>query len=75
MSGKSVPEQVWPGGDYKLSIEDQKCEYKCDGTNAGRLFCEKKEVGCQAYPERGNGSTSMQCAQTSFMLPVVYCDF
>jgi hypothetical protein len=37
----------WPAGIFKLNIEGEACEYKCDGTNPGRLFCPQKQIPCQ----------------------------
>jgi hypothetical protein len=38
---------LWPAGIYRLNIEGEDCDYKCDGTNPGRLFCPKKEISCK----------------------------
>lgn len=65
----------WPGGIFKLEIEGEKCVYRCDGTNPGRLFCPKKEITCvEDGKRRGEGGT-MKCGSRVFFHPVVYCDF
>lgn len=46
----------WPGGIFALTdVYGEDCEFKCDGTNAGALFCGDREVKCKADPAKYSG--------------------
>jgi hypothetical protein len=36
-SSMDIANPPWPAGEFKLDIEGAACEYKCDGTNPGRM--------------------------------------
>jgi hypothetical protein len=65
----------WVGGTYKLNIEGEACEYKCDGTNPGRLYCPKKEITRKEDSLKAKKEGSLKCGNAQFFHPVVYCDF
>lgn len=65
----------WVGGTFKLNIEGEACEYKSDGTNAGRLFCPKKQIACVEDSKKSKKEGSLKCGNSQFSHPVVYCDF
>jgi hypothetical protein len=65
----------FPRGTFKLSIEDEACTYKCDGTNAGRLFCPKKVISCVEDSAKSKPGGMLKCGDKQFHHAVVYCDF
>ncbi|KAJ4319958.1 hypothetical protein N0V94_003628 [Neodidymelliopsis sp. IMI 364377] len=66
----------WPAGIYKLDIEGEACEYKCDGTNAGKLWCPKKQITCTEDSMKSKKQDGKQkCGSRTFFHLVVYCDF
>ncbi|KAH9882337.1 hypothetical protein J1614_000573 [Plenodomus biglobosus] len=74
-SSVDVENPPWPAGEYKLNIEGESCEYKCDGTNPGRLFCPKKEIGCREDMAKSKLDGVLQCGSRVRFHAVVYCDF
>lgn len=73
--GPSTMNPPWPGGIFKLNIEGEACEYKCDGTNAGRLFCPKKEIACHEDSLKSKEEGMLRCNGYRLSHAVVYCDF
>ncbi|KAF2850713.1 hypothetical protein T440DRAFT_396568 [Plenodomus tracheiphilus IPT5] len=65
----------WPAGEFKLNIEGESCEYKCDGTNSGRLFCPKKEIECREDTGKSKADGVLKCGSRVKFHAVVYCDF
>lgn len=65
----------WPGGAYKLNIDGKDCEYKCDGTNAGRLFCGDKQISCAEDILKSKPEGKLKCGSRTTFHAVVYCDF
>ncbi|KAI8941747.1 hypothetical protein NX059_002951 [Plenodomus lindquistii] len=65
----------WPTGIFELDIEGQLCEYRCDGTNAGRLFCPQREIACAADSMKSKAEGMLKCGSNGFFHAVVYCDF
>ncbi|KAH8730501.1 peptidase S8/S53 domain-containing protein [Phaeosphaeriaceae sp. PMI808] len=65
----------WPGGSFKLNIEGEACEYKCDGTNPGRLFCPAKQISCWEDSMKSKKEGTLKCGDRTLFHPVVYCDF
>lgn len=58
-----------------LIIEEQECEYKCDGTNPGRLFCQKKEIACREDSAKSHKEGMLKCGEGNFFHATVFCDF
>lgn len=60
---KSLDYPPWPRGIYDLTVyKEEGCQFKCDGTSAGRLFCPSfvgkfsgDSVGCKEDPAKGAG--------------------
>ncbi|KAF1828223.1 hypothetical protein BDW02DRAFT_617367 [Decorospora gaudefroyi] len=70
---KNLP---WPGGIYNLNIEGEDCEYKNDGTNAGRLFCPNREIDCMEESKKSTDEGLPECSSSRVKFhPAVYCDF
>jgi hypothetical protein len=66
----------WPAGIFPLNIWGEPCEYKCDGTGPGKLFCPKKEITCVEDPMKSKKEDgTMECTSYRFLHKVVYCDF
>jgi hypothetical protein len=65
----------WPTGIFNMTIEGQGCQYRCDGTNAGRLFCPHKQISCSEDSVRSKKEGMLKCGSTSFFHATVYCDF
>lgn len=65
----------WPAGIFKLKIEGQDCEYKCDGTNPGRLFCPGKQISCTEDTLKSKAEGKLKCGSRGFFHAVAYCDF
>lgn len=65
----------WPAGDFKLNIEGEECYYKCDGTNAGRLFCPQREISCQEDSAKSKADGINKCNPYVRWHAAVYCDF
>jgi hypothetical protein len=74
-SNLSTDSPPWPAGTFKLKIEDQDCEYKCDGTNPGRLFCPNKQIACVEDSAKSKKDGTMKCGSYSFFHATVFCDF
>lgn len=65
----------WPAGTFKLNIEGQDCEYKCDGAGAGRLFCPNKQISCAEDPLKSKAEGTLKCGTRNSFHAAVYCDF
>ncbi|KAI8933116.1 hypothetical protein NX059_009759 [Plenodomus lindquistii] len=65
----------WPAGEYKLNIEGQDCEYKSDGTNAGRLFCPDRQISCVEDGLKSSADGKLNCGSRAYFHAAVYCDF
>jgi hypothetical protein len=65
----------FPGGIFKLNIEDEACTHRCDGTNPGRLFCPQRETTCREDYNKNREVGWMKCGSIQFFAPSVYCDF
>ncbi|KAH9906303.1 hypothetical protein F4778DRAFT_778690 [Xylariomycetidae sp. FL2044] len=63
----------WPGGDFKLDIDGQECHYKCNGGNAGRLFCPDREISCTGDRERSEDP--QHCNVNLLIQSNVWCEF
>jgi hypothetical protein len=74
-SNTSSDNPPWPAGTFKLKIEDQDCEYKCDGTNPGRLFCPNKQITCVEDSAKSKKEGTKKCGSYSFFHAAVFCDF
>ncbi|PVH93640.1 hypothetical protein DM02DRAFT_695367 [Periconia macrospinosa] len=76
ISGKPDSENPpWPAGIYNLNIEGKDCEYKCDGTNPGRLFCGDKQIPCTEDSMKSKPEGKLKCGSRTSLHAVVYCDF
>jgi hypothetical protein len=66
----------WPGGTFGLNIEGEQCQYKSSGSNAGRLFCPKREIECKEDGKRTTDQGLPGCSSSRVKFhPAVYCDF
>lgn len=65
----------WPAGIYNLIIEGKDCEYKCDGTSPGRLFCGDKQISCTEDSIKSKPEGKLKCGSRQFFHAVVYCGF
>lgn len=65
----------WPAGIYDLSIEGKDCQYKCDGTNPGRLFCGDRQISCAEDSLKSKSDGRLTCGSRTSFHAVVYCDF
>jgi hypothetical protein len=74
-SSADVKNPPWPAGEYKLNIEGEACEYKCDGTNPGRLFCPNKQIPCREDAAKRKAEGTLECGSRVKFHAVVYCDF
>ncbi|KAF2749248.1 hypothetical protein M011DRAFT_475975 [Sporormia fimetaria CBS 119925] len=65
----------WPGGIFKLTIDGEDCEYKCDGKGEGRLFCPGREITCHEDPEKKKTGDPRTCGSSREMIhAAVVCD-
>jgi hypothetical protein len=71
----STDNPPWPGGEFKLTIEGVDCTYKCNGKNAGRLFCPNREIACVEDSAKSKKDATKMCGTMSFFKATVYCDF
>ncbi|KAF2819124.1 hypothetical protein CC86DRAFT_432123 [Ophiobolus disseminans] len=74
-SNTNMKKLSWPAGEFKLKIEGEDCEYKCDGKNPGRLYCQKKEVACKEDTMKNKDEGVKMCGTRMSIHAVVYCDF
>ncbi|KAL6712089.1 hypothetical protein ACN47E_003132 [Coniothyrium glycines] len=74
-SNADVTNPPWPAGVFDLTIEGEKCQYKCDGTNAGRLFCPNRQISCVGDDAKGSPEGKKMCGSRVSFHAVVYCDF
>jgi len=74
-----VDNPPWPGGTFKLRVDNMDCEYKNDGGNAGALWCNGKAISCQEEVARGKGEAGSKACETGDVLvqqhPVVFCEW
>lgn len=40
------PTRTYPGGEWPLTLFNEKCTYKNSGDNPGKLFCGDKAINC-----------------------------
>ncbi|KAJ4293386.1 hypothetical protein N0V90_008669 [Kalmusia sp. IMI 367209] len=75
---------VWPGGTFPLNklFGEEGCTFKCDGTNAGALFCPSfngNGVGCRADPAKTAGPGAIiKCGSEKNYVwehATVYCEW
>ncbi|KAH7080719.1 hypothetical protein FB567DRAFT_448489 [Paraphoma chrysanthemicola] len=74
-SSMDIANLPWPAGEFKLDIEGAACEYKCDGTNPGRLFCPDREIACNEDSAKARKEGVLQCGSRVRFHAAVYCDF
>ncbi|ORY03129.1 hypothetical protein BCR34DRAFT_492642 [Clohesyomyces aquaticus] len=63
---------TYPGGTWDLVINEQPCQYKNSGDNAGKLFCGDKEHWCMDDPAEKN---EYQCPGGYTRQPVFTCPY
>ena len=65
----------WPAGIFDMTIEGQGCQYKCAGTNIGRLFCPDKQVSCSEDSAKSRKEGMLKCESDHFFHATIFCDF
>lgn len=65
----------WPGGIFNVTLEGNRCQYKCDGTNAGKLFCPDKQISCSEDSAKRKKEGTLKCGSDIFFHATVFCDF
>ncbi|ORY03676.1 SGNH hydrolase-type esterase domain-containing protein [Clohesyomyces aquaticus] len=64
-----VDNPPWAAGTYKFKAYGEDCEYKCDGNNAGALFCPSFQGGvtCQEDTSKAKGRDgTVYCGNDGF---------
>lgn len=76
--GETDGQEVTSQGPSSLilpTIDGQSCQYKCDGTHAGRLFCPYKQISCSEDLAKSKKEGILKCGSNNFFHAVVFCDF
>lgn len=58
-----------------MTIEEQGCQYKSDGTNAGRLFCPNKQICCSGDSAKSKKEGMLKCRSRISFHATVFLQF